>query len=276
VLGPALDHLKAAATTTASPHWGESGYVAGLLLDDLGTRVAALPPPSAMSSEDSTGYRNALAAQATTFYARAEDLWIATLEGLGDLGAPTAETGRPRTGWSGRIWERLEPRLAAHYPWRLTAADLPDDGTGGELTPVLRDSLGATLSAAAVDSLDAGALEEFRNRLRWIAQYVADDQVEEAELWCETALKSYPNRAEIWNDTGVVRHRLGNWAGADSAWTEALRLDPRNPAALYNRAVFERFYRLDRVAARSAFERFLTLGATFDESLADRMAEDRK
>jgi tetratricopeptide (TPR) repeat protein len=112
--------------------------------------------------------------------------------------------------------------------------------------------------------------------MRWIAQYVADDQVDEAARWGEAALKSYPNRAEIWNDTGVTRQLRGDWAGADSAWAEALRLDPKNPAALFNRAVFERFYRLDRVAARRAFERFLTLGIEIDEALADRMAEDRK
>jgi tetratricopeptide (TPR) repeat protein len=292
VLGPALDHLKAAATTTASPWWGESGFVAGLLLDDLGTRVAALPPPSKMSAEDSLGYRNALAAQANSFYARAEDLWIATLEGLGDLApkadSARADTSRPRTGWAGRIWERLEPRLVAHYRWRMAADDLPpDDGgvsglsgaNGSTLVAGLGDEVAAIPTpspAAPGDSLDAGAREDLRNRLRWIAQYVADGQVEEAGRWTDTALKSFPNRAEIWNDAGVVRHRLGDWAGADRAWSEALRLDPRHPAALYNRAVFERFYRLDRAAARRAFERFLTLGAPFDEALADRMAEDRK
>jgi tetratricopeptide (TPR) repeat protein len=132
------------------------------------------------------------------------------------------------------------------------------------------------LPGTAADSLDAGTREDLRNRIRWIAQYVADDQVEEAGRWCEAALKSYPNRAEIWNDTGVTRQLRGDWAGADSAWAEALRLDPKHPAALFNRAVFERFYRLDRVAARQAFERFLTLGLDFDEALADRMAEDRK
>ncbi|MEO6463862.1 MAG: tetratricopeptide repeat protein, partial [Candidatus Eisenbacteria bacterium] len=288
VLGPALDHLKAAATTTASPHWGESGYVAGLLLDDLGARVGALPPPAKMSREDSLGYRGALAAQANSFYARAEDLWIATLEGLGDLaGADTARraapVARPREGWSGRIWERLEPRLAAHYRWRMSADDLPADGAGlpasGTLVAGLDDTAApppVPAPRAPTDSLDAGALEDLRNRLRWMAQYVADGQVEEAGRWGETALKSFPNRAEIWNDVGVVRQRLGDWAGADQAWSEALRLDPKHPAALYNRAVFERFYRLDRVAARQAFERFLTLGAPFDEALADRMAEERK
>ncbi len=299
VLGPALDHLKAAATTTESPYWGESGYVAGLLLDDLGTRVAALPPPSKMSAEDSLGYRGALAAQANSFYARAEDLWIATLEGLADLAPATPAAAadstrgarRPTEGWDGRIWERLEPRLAAHYRWRMSADDLPAedpaavplgsaDGAGeSTLVAGLEDAVAAVpapVPGEAADSLDAGSREELRNRMRWIAQYVADDQVDEAARWCEAALKSYPNRAEIWNDTGVTRQLRGDWAGADSAWAEALRLDPKNPAALFNRAVFERFYRLDRVAARRAFERFLTLGIEIDEALADRMAEDRK
>ena len=40
--------------------------------------------------------------------------------------------------------------------------------------------------------------------------------------------------------------------------------------------MFERFYRLDRAAARRDFERFLTLGVEFDETLADRMAEEKK
>ena len=131
-------------------------------------------------------------------------------------------------------------------------------------------------STSAGDSLDAGAREDLRNRLRWISQYVADEQVEEAGRWCEAALKSFPQRAEIWNDTGVTSQLRGNWAGADLAWAEALRLDPKNPAALFNRAVFERFYRLDRAAARRDFERFLTLGVDFDEALGERMAEDRK
>ena len=307
VLGPALDHLKAAATTTASPYWGESGYVAGLLLDDLGTRVAALPPPSRMSAEDSLGYRNALATQAGSFYARAEDLWIATLEGLSDLASPSrspagadsarrdTSAARPAEGWAGRIWERLEPRLVAHYPWRMAADDLPPedpsvvpgtvgvDGAAGTLVAGNEEAAVPAPPAGAVpvvrapgDSLDAGALEDLRNRMRWIAQYVADGQLEEAARWGDTALKSFPKRAEIWNDVAVVRHRLGDWGGADRAWAEAIRLDPKHPAALYNRAVFERFYRLDRVAARRAFERFLTLGAPFDEALADRMAEERK
>ena len=302
VLGPALDHLKAAATTTASPYWGESGYVAGLLLDDLGARVAVLPPPAKMSAEDSAGYRSALATQAASFYARAEDLWIATLEGLSDLAPPPARAradsarrdsvavARPRDGWAGRIWEKLEPRLLAHYRWRMAADDLPALDPGAVPGTVGAAGNGSTLVAgmedAAVpvpaaprapgDSLDAGAVEDLRNRLRWIAQYVADGQFEEAGRWADTALKSFPNRAEIWNDVAVVRHRLGDWGGADRAWAAALRLDPKNPAALYNRALFERFYRLDRVAARQAFERFLTLGAPFDEALADRMAEERK
>jgi Flp pilus assembly protein TadD len=173
----------------------------------------------------------------------------------------------------------------------MAAEDLPPedpgaavpgaDGGGATLVAGLDDAVVALPAAPATpavpgDSLDAGAREDLRNRLRWIAQYVADDQVEEAAKWIDTALKSFPNRAEIWSDAGVVRHRLGDWAGADRAWSEALRIDPRHPAALYNRAVFERFYRLDRAAARRAFERFLTLGAPFDEALADRMAEDRK
>jgi len=293
VLGPALDHLKAAATTTESPYWGESGYVAGLLLDDLGTRVGALPPPSAMSAADSAVYRGALATQAATFYARAEDLWIAALEGLSDL-APAADSARPAArptaGWEGRIWEKLEPRLVAHYPWRLSAADLPPEETAVPLGSVdstaaptlvagLEDAIAAVPGPPATgsaDSLDAGTREDLRNRLRWIAQYVADDQVEEAARWCDAALKSYPQRAEIWNDTGVTRKLRGDWAGADSAWAEALRLDPKNASALYNRAIFERFYRLDRAAARRAFEKYLTLGIEIDEALADRMAEDRK
>lgn len=294
LLGPALDHLKAAATTTESPYWGESGYVAGLLLDDLGTRVAALPPPSKMSAADSAGYTGALGTQANSFYARAEDLWIATLEGLADL-APAAPAGdttqalrRPIDGWPGRIWERLEPRLVAHYQWRLSAADLPPEdtsvgaartGDGGTLIAGLDDAVGtpvAPVPGAMNDSLDAGAVEDLRNRMRWIAQYVADEQVDEAGRWADAALKSFPNRAEIWNDTGVARQLHGDWAGADAAWARALQLDPKNPSALYNRAVFERFYRLDRAAARRAFERFLTLGLDFDEALADRMAEDRK
>ena len=86
----------------------------------------------------------------------------------------------------------------------------------------------------------------------------------------------YPKRAEIWNDTGAVRKLQGRWGEAEAAWNTALTLDPKHPGALYNRAVFERFYRLDRVAARRDFERFLTLGVEFDETLADRMAEEKK
>jgi hypothetical protein len=89
------------------------------------------------------------------------------------------------------------------------------------------------------------------------------------------ALKVYPKRAEIWNDTGSRPKTRGRWS-KPRAWNTALQLDPKLPGALYNRAVFERFYRLDRVAARKDFERFLTLGATFDETLADRLAEEKK
>ena len=60
------------------------------------------------------------------------------------------------------------------------------------------------------------------------------------------------------------------------ALIKALELDPRQPGALMNRAVFRRFYRPDRAAARRDFERFLTLGASFDETLADRMAEEKQ
>jgi len=112
--------------------------------------------------------------------------------------------------------------------------------------------------------------------MRWISQYVADGQLEVADQWCAAALKVYPKRAEIWNDTGAVRKLQGHWAEAEAAWNSALALDPKLPGALYNRAVFERFYRLDRAAARRDFERFLTLGAEFDETLADRMAEEKK
>jgi tetratricopeptide (TPR) repeat protein len=131
-------------------------------------------------------------------------------------------------------------------------------------------------AAPAPTGLDAGASEDLRNRLRWISQYIAEGQIEDALAWCEGSLKSYPGRAEIWSDLGAVRMRQGRWAEAESAWQTALRHDPKSPGALYNLAVFERFYRLDRGAARRHFERFLTLGVEFDETLADRMAEDRK
>ncbi len=273
-LGPALENLKAAARTVESPYWAESGYFAGLLLDDLGARLGALPPPSVMASADSAGYRAAIGAQARGFYTRAEDLWIATLEGL-PASADTdsvARARRPQGGWRGRIWERLEPRLQQHLPWRLAATDLPgQDGSGGLVA-------GAEPHVGAVDStaLDAGALEDLRNRLRWISQYVADQQVDLAAQWCEAALKLYPTRAEIWNDLGVVRQLRGSWGEAERAWNKALELDPRQPGALMNRALFGRFYRLDRAAARRDFERFLTLGASFDETLADRMAEEKQ
>ena len=74
----------------------------------------------------------------------------------------------------------------------------------------------------------------------------------------------------------MVRKLRGDWAGALAAWNAALAKNARLPAALYNRAVFERFYLLNRPAARRDFERFLAAGVPFDETLADRMAEERK
>jgi tetratricopeptide (TPR) repeat protein len=283
--------LKSGAKTTASPHWAESGYYAGLLLDDLGARLEVLAPPTKMSAEDSAGYKRAIGGQAASFYGRAEDLWIATLEGIADSSAAARDTSavRPTHGWPGRIFERLEPRVAAHYPWRLAIVDwpaadttslsLPDSGTAlvADLEPVVA-ARPAPVDSSARDStaLDAGAREDLRNRLQWIAQYLADGQVDGAAQWAEAAVKSYPHRAEIWNDLGAIRMRQGRWAEGLAAWGEALRLDPRSPGALYNRAVFERFYRLDREAARRSFERFLALGVPFDETLADRMAEEKK
>ena len=134
VLGPALENLKAAARTTDSPYWAESGYHAGLLLDDLGSRLAVLPPPTKMSAADSAGYKSALDAQARSFYGRAEDLWIAALEGMPAAPADTAARAtRPADGWRGKIWDKLDPRLAAHYPWRFSAFDLPPPEPGAEL-----------------------------------------------------------------------------------------------------------------------------------------------
>ncbi len=272
-LGPALENLKAAARTVDSPYWAESGYFAGLLLDDLGTRLGALPPPTVMSAADSAGYKDALSAQARSFYTRAEDLWIAALEGMPPAPADSAaRSRRPLDGWRGRIWEKLESRLAMHYPWRLSARELPPVDALGSLVASAEPAIPAPDSAA----LDAGALEDLQNRLRWISQYVADRQLDVAAQWVEAALKIYPKRAEIWNDLGAVRHLEGRWGEAERAWDQALALDSKLPGALYNRAVFERFYRLDRVAARRDFERFLTLGVTFDETLADRMAEEKK
>jgi tetratricopeptide (TPR) repeat protein len=131
---------------------------------------------------------------------------------------------------------------------------------------------------AAPDStaLDAGGEEDLRNRMRWISEYVAKGQLDDAASWCDGALKVFPQRAEIWNDLGVVRKLKGDWAGALTAWNQALGKNARLPAALYNRAVFERFYLLNRPAARRDFERFLAAGVPFDETLADRMAEERK
>jgi TolA-binding protein len=275
-LGPALEQLKAAAKTTDSPFWGESGLMAGRLLEDLGTRVAALPPPSAMSAADSAGYRGALEAQARTFWTRAEDLWIAALEGLP---APADSTTRPREGWAGRIWERLEPRLVAHYPWRLAVEDEGDAtasvDAGGELVASLEPT--ALSAAPAPDSLGAEFAErqDVAARSQEVARLLAAGELEPAERATASAVAAHPRRAECWNDRGAALHRLDRWAEAEAAWTQALALDPNAPAPLLNRAVFERFYRLDRAAARRDFERFLTLGATFDESLADRMAEEK-
>ena len=274
VLGPALENLKAAARTVDSPYWAESGYCAGLLLDDLGSRLEALPPPSVMTPADSAGYRGAIGTQARSFYTRAEDLWIAALEGM-PASADTdsvARARRPQGGWRGRIWDRLEPRLEQHLPWRLAAVDLPAQDAPRELIA----SAEPPAAPGDTTALDAGAEEDLRNRLRWIAQYVGDGQLDMASQWCDAALKLYPNRAEIWNDLGAVRQRQGLWGEAERAWDRALELDPRQAGALMNRAVFRRFYRLDRAGARRDFEHFLTLGVSFDETLADRMAEEKQ
>jgi TolA-binding protein len=275
-LGPALEQLKAAAKTTDSPFWGASGLMAGRLLEDLGTRLAELPPPSVMTAADSAGYKGAVEAQARTFWTRAEDLWIAALEGLP---APADSTTRPREGWAGRIWERLEPRLIQHYPWRLAVEDEGNTSAlaeqGGELVASLEPT--APFAPTTPDSLGAEFVEnqDVALRSQEIARLLAAGDLDPAAHAAASAVEAHPRRAECWNDRGAALQRLGRWSEAEAAWTRALALDPNAPAALLNRAVFERFYRLDRAAARKDFERFLTLGREFDESLADRMAEEK-
>ena len=84
------------------------------------------------------------------------------------------------------------------------------------------------------------------------------------------------NDANAHGLVGEAHLAMGDKDRALESLQRSSKLDPKSPSALYNRAVFERFYRLDRAAARQAFERFLTLGLDIDEALADRMAEDRK
>jgi serine/threonine-protein kinase len=43
-----------------------------------------------------------------------------------------------------------------------------------------------------------------------------------------TALRALPNDANVWAHVAWAQRRLGNWAAVDSAYQQAVRLDPRN------------------------------------------------
>lgn len=65
-------------------------------------------------------------------------------------------------------------------------------------------------------------------------ELLAHDQSALAATYIETALAQDPDNVSAWNNSGVVRMRSGDVAGAERGYARALQLDPEHGGALAN------------------------------------------
>jgi len=118
--------------------------------------------------------------------------------------------------------------LVDHYGWDKTVAMLPHWGKGERTKEVVKASLGVS-----VDDVDKAYREWLSQRLsRYDHQYVPDlhsPPLEDAE----DAAKKAPRDARKQVELGIARLRAGQEKEGRSALDAALKIDPKQPDALY-------------------------------------------
>jgi Flp pilus assembly protein TadD len=73
------------------------------------------------------------------------------------------------------------------------------------------------------------------------------------------ALRGLPNDAFVWARVGYTQRRLGNWAAADTAYQNAIRLDPRDASCHYDLGAITYMVTRRYADAVQAFDRALSL-----------------
>ncbi|HEX8172327.1 MAG TPA: CHAT domain-containing protein [Thermoanaerobaculia bacterium] len=150
----------------------------------------------------------------------------------------------------------IEPRLSGGFPWaplrssvrsrepQLDAGQMKLVGAAGAvLEHVRNDPTPAAVHAGAVAQLIAGRSREASERLAQVAPSATD-----ARLWSDLAAAEYQAALQ----TDDVSHLADALAAADAA----LRVDPRLPEALFNRALIVERMGL-REPARTAWTKYL-------------------
>jgi hypothetical protein len=181
-------------------------------------------------------------------------------------------SGRPTAG-AGKIWEKLDARLAVHYPWRSRPWT-----SGRRSAPALESAARSSPRPSrrrprpGLGALDAAALEDLRNRMRSGSR----NTLRTARLRRRPVVRERPQgrsrtRAEIRNGPGCRRtaSRAG-WAEAEQALsTRDWHRTPRCPARSTIGRCSKRFYRLRprRPTAQGTSRRFPDArGRLFDET----------
>lgn len=156
----------------------------------------------------------------------------------------------------------LEPRLAGGFPWaplravrRDSAAQLDPEqmklvGVAGEVLQRTRDdSSSGGRHAAALARLLVGAAGDAAASLSSLAASAPND----ANVWSDLSAARYASALQT-DDASLL-------ASALAASDAALRLDPRSPEALFNRALIVEKLGL-RDQARAAWNAYLAVDAT--------------
>lgn len=100
------------------------------------------------------------------------------------------------------------------------------------------------------------------------AELMAHGTLDKAEIYMVTALALDAEHASSWSNAGVLRLRQGDVSAAHSAYERALKLDPKQSAALFNMLALSKRTgdrkgelqyrrRLDAVKSRDPFHQFL-------------------
>ncbi|HXS82764.1 MAG TPA: tetratricopeptide repeat protein [Methylomirabilota bacterium] len=90
---------------------------------------------------------------------------------------------------------------------------------------------------------------------------------EVADKATRAALRGAPNSAAFHNNRGIALLRAADADAAEKEFLRAIELEPSRPAAYYNLAILERWYRLDPAAAAARFKQYWNLSHADPDSL---------